>query len=355
MSMQPSFRTLISFLNRGNSNGVSSLRIGIGLILFEIIGGTLGFILIEGYTLIEGFYMTIITISTVGYTEVRPLSATGELFTSGLILINIGVFAYVIYVFTYHIFEGNFFHGIHLKMIQKKVDSLNDHIILCGFGRYGMEIADHFDKHKMPFVVIALNAPDVEEKLASGREIMYIEGDATNDEVLIQAGIKRAEYIVSALPDDTDNLFTVLSARQLNPNIKIISRANLHRSENKLLLAGADHVIMPEQIGGFYMATLVNKPGAVEFFSFITNEYESDIGFEEISYEDLPPACRDKSLRDLDIRQITGVNIIGYRLADGKYQVNPSPETLLSEHTSFIALGNLSQLKALKEYLQSFK
>ena len=164
----------------------------------------------------------------------------------------------------------------------------------------------------------------------------------------------KAKSIISALPDDSENVFTVLTARQLNPKINIISRALDPKAQKKLLLAGADHVVMPEQIGGFYMATLVSQPGAVEFFSFITDEYRSDIGFKEIKYTDLPSACQGKSIRELHIRRETGANIIGFHSADGNYMVNPPPDTRLTPDSSFILLGDKEQLAALKVFLENF-
>jgi voltage-gated potassium channel len=181
-----------------------------------------------------------------------------------------------------------------------------------------------------------------------------LEEDATHDEVLIKAGIKQASSLISALPDDSDNVFAVLTARQLSPQLNIISRAKDFRSQKKLLMAGADHVVMPEQIGGFYMATLVSKPGAVEFFSFITNEYRSDIGFEEVTYKDLPNACQGKSLRELNLRKETGTNIIGYKAPDSTYHVNPDPSTALSPGASFIVLGSNEQLRKLRAYLEQY-
>ena len=170
--------------------------------------------------------------------------------------------------------------------------------------------------------------------------------------LLIEAGIQRAKAIICALADDSDNLFIVLSARQLAPKINIISRAMDPRSEKKLMMAGANHVVMPEQIGGFYMATLVSKPGAVEFFSFITREYQSDIRFEEIHFDDLPASSRHIAMRDLHLRARTGVNVIGHRDKNGNYHVNPAPETILAPDESFIVLGNEEQLEKLHRMLE---
>ncbi|MCB0634760.1 MAG: NAD-binding protein, partial [Lewinella sp.] len=232
---------------------------------------------------------------------------------------------------------------------------LEDHIILCGYGKYGREAAAHFDDHELPYVVIDKNPDIIENIQKSEGAVLYIEGDATLDETLEKAGVNRASAIISALPDDSENVFIVLTARQINPKIKIISRARDPRTNKKLLKAGANHVVMPDQIGGFYMATLVSKPSAVEFFSFLTNDFHSDIGFEEISFEHLSPECQYKSIRELGIRHATGANIIGYRQPNGKYVVNPPPDTTFLPNSSFIILGNNEQLTKVRSFFANFK
>ena len=331
-----------------------SARLALMLFIGEVIVGVVGYMLIEQYNLIEAFYMVMITVSTVGYTEVKPLTDSGRLFTSFLILMNIGIFAYSISVFTYYVIQGEIFKKLHILLINRKIEELKDHIIVCGYGRYGKEMAKHFFEHDLAFVVIDSNHDRVQEIQQSSEKILYIEDDATHDEVLLDAGIKRAQAIISALPDDSDNVFIVLTARQLNPHVNIISRAKHERTEKKLLKAGADHVVRPEQIGGFYMATLVSKPGAVEFFSFLTNEAQSDIGFEEITYDSLPSDCKDKTIRELNIRGATGTNIIGFKNAEDDYIVNPSPDTKIVPNSSFIILGDRHQLIRLRTYLQQY-
>lgn len=332
-----------------------SLRVALILLIAELLISQFGFMILESYSFAEAFYMTIITISTVGFTEVQPLSTAGRIFTSGLILTNIGIFAYVLSVFTFYVIQGEIFKSMHLNLISSSIDKLSGHVILCGYGKYGREIALHFHKHDVPFVVIENDPQKIEEMQKSEDRILYLEEDATHDEVMVKAGIARANAMISSLPDDSDNVFAVLTARQLNPKLTIISRSKDFRSQKKLLMAGANHVVMPEQIGGFYMATLFSKPGAVEFFSYITNEYQSDIGFEEITYADLPVDCQGKSLRELHIRKETGSNIIGYKAPDGHYEVNPSPDTTLQEGSSFIVLGNSRQLNRLKDYLRNYQ
>lgn len=332
-----------------------NLRTALWLLLLDMMLGMTFYIFVEGYSLSEAFFMVVITLSTVGYGEIQPLSLTGRIFTSGYIILNIGLFAYFLAVFSFNVLQGELFKRLYMDLMQTSIENLNNHVIICGYGKYGKEVARHFIKQRIDFVVIDQDPVKI-ELLEKGEErrTFHILDDATHDEVLIQAGVRRARGLIAALPDDSDNLFIVLTARQLNPTIQLVSRAKDPRSEKKLLLAGANQVVMPEQIGGFYMATLISKPGAVDFFSFITNEYRSDIGFEEISYDQAPAGCRGKTITDLHIRKSTGANIIGFRDAAGKYHINPGPETILYPGTSFIILGDKEQLQAVKEYLKRY-
>lgn len=331
-------------------SGFMSIRIAVASLLFVILLGISGYMSLGNYSFSEAFYMTIITISTVGYGETKPLDTGGQIFTAILILLNVGVFAYVLAVFSYYIVQGEIFRKMFVSMINNQIAELEDHVIVCGYGRYGREVAEHFFAHEQKFVVIEKNPDKIEMMRQSEEHILFVEADATTDEALLAAGIEKAGCFISALPDDAENVFTVLTARQLNSKLNIISRAIDGKSVAKLKLAGANHVITPEQIGGFYMAMLVSKPGAIEFFSFLTSKYEGDIGFEEISFEKLPEHLRNKAIRDLHLRQNSGANIISYRSTGGKYTVNPDPDTVLTPGTSFIVLGDRKQLKRMRNF-----
>lgn len=328
-----------------------SLNTAVYFLIGDILVGLAGYMLIEGYSLPDALYMVAITISTVGYGEVHPLSTAGRIFSTIYIPLNIVLIAYVLAVFSYYVIQGEIFKKMYENSIAKQINRLSDHVIICGYGRYGREVSEHFKKHNIPFLIIDHNHQTIEEIRNSEEHILYIEDDATHDEALIRANIAKARALVSALPEDSENVFTVLTARQLNPKINIIARAINPKSNKKIILAGANHVIMPDQIGGFYMATLVTKPDAVEFFSFITNNHVSDIGFEEITYESAPEKCKDLSIQDLTIRKTTGANIIGFKDPKGRYHVNPKPDTRLIPGSSFILLGSRQQLDDLRRYL----
>lgn len=276
-----------------------SLRVAGLLFLAELAGATLYYRLAEGHSTLEAFYMVVITISTVGFMEVRELSDNGRLFTSLLILVNIGVIAYILAVFSYYIVEGEIFKRMHDNQITQRIQQLKGHVIVCGFGKYGKEITTNLAAHGIGFVVVDSNPDRITQIQHTDATMLYLAGDATQDAVLLEAGVEKAHGLISALNEDSSNLFVVLSARQLNPQLKIISRAIEPGAEAKLLKVGANHVVMPETIGGFYMATLFSKPGAVEFFSFMTREYHSDMGFEELTYDNLPAAYRGRPISDL--------------------------------------------------------
>ncbi|MEK7258144.1 MAG: potassium channel family protein, partial [Bacteroidota bacterium] len=183
-----------------------SNRVAVSLVVFETLVGICGYMTLEGYNLREAFYMSVITIATVGFGEVKELTPAGQIFTSFFIILNIGIFAYVLSVFTYYVINGEIFKTMHLSLIKGKIEQLNNHVIVCGFGRYGREVAHHFEHHKMPFVILEHDPMVIEFIQKSEERILYVEADATTDEALQQAGILRAKALITALPDDSDNL-----------------------------------------------------------------------------------------------------------------------------------------------------
>ena len=326
-------------------------RIAVGVVLGTILAGTLGFRWLEAYTWTDAFYMAVITASTVRFGEAGgELSQSGRLFTAFYIIVNVGIFAYGLAVFSYFVVQGELFKRIHQRMVQQRIQQLQNHVILCGFGKYGEEVAGHLLEQQIPLIVIDRNPEVIDYIQRSDKKILYLEGDATDEDVLIAARLAEARSLVTVLPDDAENTFVALTAREIDHRVKIISRVSDPRSASKLKLAGASHTIMPDQIGGFYMATLVSKPNAIEFFSFLTSEYSGDIGFEEISYAQLPEDMRAQSINEWKLRRSTGVNIIGHRTTEGQYIVNPEPDTRLQAGGSFILLGNQDQLTAMRAY-----
>jgi len=319
-----------------------------GLVLTMLAVGILGYFFIEHYSFLDSFFMTIITVATVGYEEVKPLSSGGKVFTCFLIIFSIGTFAYAVSVVTKYVIEGEFQIYFRHYQVNKEILKLENHVIVCGYGRNGRQACDQLRSQNELFVAIESNPENVSHMRNDGN-VLFIEGDATEDEVLLEAGIKRAKALISALPNDASNVFVVLTAREMNPNLKIISRASEDASENKLKRAGANNVIMPDKIGGTHMAALVVKPDVLEFIDHITGRI--NIKLEEILYNSLPERMRDKSIRELEIRNKTGANIIGFKTAEGEYVINPPPDTVMQPDAKLFVLGTAEQVSKFKEIL----
>ncbi len=224
--------------------------------ILALIIGVVGYTIIEGYSLTDAIYMTVITLSTVGFGEVAPLSWYGKLFTIVLIVINFGVFAYAISVITSFVIDGDFKELIKLKKMTNKINNLENHIIICGYGRLGKVLCEDLNKVGKQFLVVENNHKKIE--LIKSKGFLYYEGDATKDETITSLSIEKASTLITTIPTDATNTFIVLAAKELNKDINVISRASEEANISKLRLAGANHVIMPEHIGGAYMAALVN-------------------------------------------------------------------------------------------------
>lgn len=318
------------------------------LILLSLwVVGTIGYVFIEDYSWFDAFYMTIITVATVGYQEVHPLSVEGKLFTAFLIITSFGTFAYAVSSITKFVIDGEFNEFFKNRKLNATIDKISDHVIICGYGRNGRQAAQVLKKHHKRFVVIE-NSATLTATLNHKFSELVITGDSTQDDVLIKAGILRAKAIITTLPVDADNLFIVLSARNLNKNLTIISRASEDNSDTKLKIAGANNVIMPDRVGGAHMASLVMKPDVMEFIDHITAEGGDNISLEEISFERIPDELKNKTLKDLEIRNRSGANIIGYKTATGEYIVNPSADTRIIPSSKLFVLGTPEQIAALK-------
>ncbi|TRZ41482.1 potassium channel family protein [Robertkochia solimangrovi] len=326
----------------------SKFALSIFLLITLLLSGVLGYRILANYDWIDALYMTVITITTVGYSEVRPSDPTTKVFTIALIVSSVFIVAFAISAITEYLISRNTINKIKYKMKRKKLDLLKDHVIICGFGRNGKEAASRLQKYRRPFVVIERNPELIEHY---DEDILFVEGNAHEDDVLMEAGIDRATCLISALPKDADNLFVVLSSRQLNRNLHIISRASEESSLKKLRQAGADNAVMPDKIGGGHMASLVVLPDLVEFMNQLAMEGEQRTNLEEISFDDLPEKYHHKSLLDLDIRRISGCTVIGLKQPDGKYIINPEVSIKLLPNSKLMVLGRPEQIDKLNNFL----
>jgi len=317
-----------------------------------ILIGILGYIIIEGYNFIEALYMTTIAITTVGFGEVRPLSNVGRLFTVFLLITSWVTFAWAIARITQFVVTGEINKYFKMRKNMKTITQLNRHVILCGFGRNGQQAARTLKNHNMPFVVIERSEESMEKTLPDFPNLIYLIGDGTDDDLLIQAGIERGVALISALPDDADNVFIVLSARALNHKLQIISRASDESSIPKLRKAGADNVIMPDKIGGSHMATLVSKPDVIEFMDFLSSEDGESVNMESVPFELLPSNIKNKPLKVVMEWNKTGVNCLGIKNREGKFIINPPGDTLVTEGCKVIVFGTRSQISEMKHNLE---
>lgn len=314
------------------------------LVCISVIG-VLGYRLISAYSWIDAIYMTVITIATVGFGEVVPLDDQSKIFTVFLILASVIIVGYALSIITEHILSKSNIEELKNKKMQKRVDVLKNHVVVCGYGRNGKQVVRKLLAYKKSFVVIEKNK-DMEDRLKFDN-VPYIIGNANEDEVLLQAGIDRASAFISALPNDADNLFVVLSTRQINKNINIISRASLESSYNKLKFAGANNVILPDKLGGDHMASLVVVPGLMEFIDNLSIVGKSNINIEEVSFEKLNSKSAVRTIKDLELRKKTGCTIIGYKDENGDYIVNPEEDLELAPNSKIIVLGRPEQIEVL--------
>jgi len=324
----------------------SKIYIALTLMVAVLFLGVLGYRFITDYSWVEAIYMTIITVTTVGFGEVRPLDTEAKIFTVFLIILSVFIFAFALSVITEYILSRNSLELLKKKKVKNQIENLNDHVIVCGFGRNGMQAAERLTSYKKPFVVIEKDREIIEKH---EDEILFVEGDANEDDILKEAGLERAQYLIAALPDDAANLFVVLSARQMNADLFIISRASLVTSQKKLQLAGANKVIMPDKIGGDHMASLVVMPDLITFMDKLGTEGEHTTNLEEVAIEDFSDQMDCSSLRDLDLRKKTGCTIIGYIEPDGNYIINPEADLQLQPKSKVIVLGRPEQIRKLNE------
>ncbi|MFV0542014.1 MAG: potassium channel family protein [Aestuariibaculum sp.] len=316
------------------------------LLVALLVIGVLGYRIIAEYSWTDAVYMTVITITTVGFSEVVPLDNESKIFTILLILSSVLILGYSLSIITEYILSRNNYEELKRKKMQKQIDGYNGHIVVCGYGRNGRQAVSKLRAYKKSFVVIEKNK-EMEERLQID-QVPYVIGNANEDDILIQAGVERASCFISALPNDADNLFVVLSTRQLNKTINIISRASNESSYDKLKFAGADNVILPDKIGGDHMASLVVVPGLMEFVDNLSIVGKSNINIEEVEVEKLcPESSRLKTIRDLDLRRKTGCTIIGYKNEKGEYTVNPEAEMELTPNSKIIVLGRPEQIEVL--------
>ncbi|MCW3786552.1 potassium channel family protein [Plebeiibacterium sediminum] len=324
---------------------------GVSALFFIIFAGGIGFAVIEGYSFVDALYMTTITVSTVGFREVYPLSEGGKIFTVLLIIFSFGIFGYVITSITRLVVEGALQQSYKLYQVKKKIVKLEDHIIVCGYGRNGYQACVELKEHGEKFVILE-KRDNVVTRILEDPNLLYVQGDASSEEVLDVAQIRKAKALITALPNDADNMFVVLTAREMNPKLKIISRASDFRSDVKLRHAGATNVIMPDRIGGQRMAKLVTQPDVVEFVENILLQRSREVKLTEVECGCISEENTTKTIQELNLRKKTGANLMGLKTPEGTYIFNPSPQIKISKDDKLFILGTDEQIIHFKEILR---
>lgn len=319
------------------------------LLTLVIVIGILGYMNIDGYTFVDALYMTVITVSTVGFGEVNQLTDAGKIFTSLLILSSLVVLGYFVSILTQKLVhtQMSFFYARGNR--KNRLKKMENHVIVVGYGRNGKQVVSELTTLGTKLIVVDENHDLVVNNM--GQPVRFIEGDATVDEVLIKAGIKSAISLITTLPNDADNLYVVLTARSLKHDLKIISRASSESSEKKLRMAGVDSVVMPERVGGAHMATLIAQPDIVEFLDHLSMRSDTPSQLMEIMCNELPADLVNKPIKEIKIRELSGANIIGMKTATGDIIVNPTPDIKLMPHSKLFVLGTNDQIKRLRDII----
>ena len=312
--------------------------------------GTAGYVVIEGWTIFDAFYMTVTTVATVGFQEIHPLTQTGRAFTVVLIISGVGTLFYVLGNLARLLLEGELRAIFGRYRTEGKMKTVTNHYIVCGYGRMGKRICKELSAKPLPFIVIDKN-PDVIAALQ--REgLMAVEGDATQDDVLIRAGIERAKGVVSVVNTDTENLYIVLTARGLNKDLYIVARAGDEGSEHKLMRAGANRVSSPYHIGGMQMAQAVIRPAVMDFLELATQSEHLDLQMEELTVE-RGSRFDGRTPCDCGLSEDPGLILIAVKRTSGHLEFNPGPKVLLAEGDKLIVLGQPESLKRLESVIRS--
>jgi voltage-gated potassium channel len=332
---------------------MEQIRRRLAIILIALVvtlgGGTLGFVLIEHYSVFDAFYMTLTTVTTVGSGELHPLSHVGRMFNAGLILVGVITLLLAVGAMTQTIVELELTHFFDKRKVKGMISKLEGHIIVCGFGRVGQGAADELGQAGVPFVVVDMDEDRVERAMRAG--MLGVVADVSADETLLEIGINRARGLIATLATDADNLFLVMTAKALNPRLQLSARVNEESSEEKLRRAGADFVIAPHHSTGHRMAQAIVRPHLQQFLDFTTR---SDIGLK-VGIEQVQVGHRcafaGKSLEDMAIRRDTGVIVLAIRRASGEMLFNPPPEATVTSGDHLIAMGEPQGLRKLENVL----
>ena len=321
-------------------NPFRGVRIGLGALALVLVVGTVGYILF-GFGLLDAVFQTVITITTVGFNSPHPLDGGSKVFTIILILIGVGTALYTFSAVLEVLIDGHMRDLIRRRRMERDMDRMHGHVIVCGWGRVGREVARFLANGGTDLVVI-----DRDPARLAGVSYACVCGDVADDETLLRAGLDRAKAVVAALDTDADNLYVTVAAKSMRPDIQIIARARNESSESKLARAGADRVVNPQQLGGDRMASFVTQPHVVDFVDVVMHDGSLKFRLEEVSLA-ADSALAGRTLRSAHLRDRTGALVLAIRRPDGRFVTNPSPEDTIEAADVLISIGTADQLQAL--------
>jgi voltage-gated potassium channel len=324
----------------------NNLKIALVIILMLIVVGTIGFHFIEEWNVLESFYTTVMTLTTIGYGDFAPKTRGGMLFTVALVAVGVGTMLYTVGLVAQTMVEGRLMNLMGRGKMEKTIEKMSNHYIICGCGRIGMLIARELAAEKVPFVVIDNNAEAIQRVQEEG--FVFFRGDATHDKCLIGAGIKRARGTVCVLPSDAQNLYVILTAKELNPKIWILSRSEEEQSEHRLVRAGADRVMSPYTLGGSRMAMAILRPAMLDFIEITTRRQSLELRMDEMEICEGSPLI-GKSLEESEIRQRYGLIIVAVKKESGKMIFNPVASYVIQSGDKLIALGEEDNVSKLSQ------
>jgi voltage-gated potassium channel len=319
-------------------------RVSLLMLAGVTVMGTVGYVVLEGWSVWDAFYMTVISVTTVGYGYVHPLSRAGEVFT--VIVLTVGV-ATVLYTFSFlmaRVVEGDLQDTWARRRRERMLEELTQHFILCGFGRMGQIIAQEFARQSVPFVVIERDTERMHQAIEAG--FLAVEADASSEQVLRRVGIERARGFIAAVSTDAENVYAVLSARLLRPDLFIVGRAETEDAKSKLVRAGADRVVSPYQIGGLQLAQTALRPAVVDFVQIATSSENLELNMEQIRIEEGAPLA-GRTIIEANVRQRFGAIVVGIQRATGTMEFNPPPETTMRPGDHLVVLGRVESLRRL--------
>jgi voltage-gated potassium channel len=328
---------------------VRQVRAAATLVAVVLAAGTVGYMLVEGWSAWDAFYMTVISISTAGYREVHPLSRAGQVFTSVLLIGGVGTAFYAFTLVAAGVIESRLHPRIQERRRSRMIDQLTDHFILCGAGRIGLIIAEQFRRQRVAFVVIDHDPAAVQAVLAHGD--LAVEADASREDILRRLGIEKARGLIAALGSDAENVYAILTARGLRPDLLIVARADSEDAGRKLVRAGASRVVSPYQIGAMQMAQTALRPAVVDFVELATSSDNLELAMEQIGIG-ASSALAGRTIIEANLRQRFGVIVVGIQREDGTMEFNPAPDSVMRAADHLVVLGRPGQLKDLEQAAQ---